>query len=38
VIDAREEAPPAIGRPEGGRTSRDVEDELDRNDGHAGGQ
>jgi hypothetical protein len=38
VIDAREEAPPAIGRPEGGRTSRDVEDELDRNDGHVDGQ
>jgi hypothetical protein len=38
VIDAREEVPPAIGRPEGGdRTSRDVEDELDRGDGHVEG-
>ena len=30
VIDAREELPPRLGRPDGGRTSRDVEDELDR--------
>ena len=30
VIDAREELPPAQGRPDGGRTSRDVEDEMDR--------
>jgi hypothetical protein len=30
IIDAREEAPPALGRPDGGRTSRDVEAELDR--------
>jgi hypothetical protein len=30
IIDAREEVPPALGRPDGGRTSRDVEDELDR--------
>ena len=30
IIDAREEAPPALGRPDGGRDSRDVEAELDR--------
>src|SRR5690349_9709441 len=30
VIDAREELPPALGRPDGGRTSEDVEAELDR--------
>jgi hypothetical protein len=29
VIDAREELPPEQGRPEGGRTSRDTEDQLD---------
>jgi len=29
VIDAREELPPALGRPDGGRTSRDVEEHLD---------
>src|SRR3954452_15041268 len=34
VIDAREEVPPARGRPEGGRTSRDVEEELDRRGDH----
>ena len=32
VIDAREELPPALGRPDGGRTSEDVEAELDRRD------
>ncbi|HKG51165.1 MAG TPA: hypothetical protein VKB14_12055 [Actinomycetales bacterium] len=29
VIDAREELPPSEGRPDGGRTSRDVERELE---------
>ena len=30
LIDAREELPPALGRPDGGRDSRDTEAELDR--------
>jgi hypothetical protein len=34
IIDAREEVPPALGRPDGGRTSRDVEAELDRRESH----
>src|SRR3954469_21817400 len=29
LIDSREELPPEIGRPEGGRTSRDTEQEAD---------
>jgi len=33
IIDAREEVPPALGRPDGGRTSRDVEAEMDRREG-----
>jgi hypothetical protein len=33
VIDSREELPPALGRPDGGRTSRDVEAELDQREG-----